>query len=69
MAWARAALERNPNLEVLAADTAAGVFTVRDRATGEIQTVKAAELAAMPVAPPLAAAMVGAATPQVPAGG
>jgi hypothetical protein len=69
MAWARAALERNPNLEVLAADTAAGVFTVRDRATGEIQTVKAAELAAMPVAPPSTAVAVGEATPQVPAAG
>ena len=69
MSWARAALERNPNLEVLAADTAAGVFTVRDRATGEIQTVKAAELAAMPVAPPAAAAAVVEATPAAPAAG
>jgi hypothetical protein len=50
LAWARAALERNPNLEVVAADTAAGVFTVRDRASGEIQTVKMAEIAAVPVA-------------------
>ena len=30
MAWARAALERNPNLEVVATDSDAGVFTVRD---------------------------------------
>jgi len=50
MAWARAALERNPNLEVMAADPAAGVFTVRDRASGEIRAAKVAELAAVPVA-------------------
>lgn len=50
MSWARAALERNPQLELLATDTAAGVFTVRDRASGEVRTVKAAELAAVPVA-------------------
>lgn len=50
MGWARAALDRNPALEVLATDTAAGVFTVRDRATGEVRTVKVAELAAVPVA-------------------
>jgi hypothetical protein len=69
MAWARAALERNPKLEVLAADTAAGVFTVRDRASGEVQTVKANELAAMPVAATSAAAAVVEATPPAPAAG
>jgi hypothetical protein len=67
MAWARAALERNPNLEVLAADTAAGVFTVRDRASGEIETVKAGELAAMPVAP-LSAAVAEPPLPATAAG-
>jgi hypothetical protein len=50
MAWARAALERNPNLEVMAADPSTGVFTVRDRASGEIRTARVAELAAVPVA-------------------
>jgi len=48
--WARAALERNPNLEVLATDTSAGVFTVRDRASGETRAVSLSELAAVPVA-------------------
>jgi hypothetical protein len=62
MAWARAALERNPNLQVLAADTTAGVFTVRDRVSGEVQTVKAGELVAMPAA-------VVEATPPAPAAG
>lgn len=50
MTWARAALERNPALEVLAADPATGVFTVRDRPSGEVRTVNVAELAAVPVA-------------------
>ncbi len=50
LTWARAALERNPNLEVLAIDERMGVFTVRDRSTGEVQAVKANELAATPVA-------------------
>jgi hypothetical protein len=49
MSWARAALERNPNLEVIAEDSSAGMFTVRDRASGEVQAVKAADLAAAPV--------------------
>jgi hypothetical protein len=50
MAWARAALERNPNLEVVAADSDAGVFTVRDLSSGEVYAVKVGELAAAPVA-------------------
>lgn len=48
MTWARAALDRNPALEVLAADTAAGVFTIRNRASGEVRTVKLADLALAP---------------------
>ena len=50
MAWARAALERNPNLDVVAVDAEAGVFTVRDRRSGGVQIIKAADLAAVPVA-------------------
>ena len=57
MAWAKDALERNPNLEIVASDVAAGVFTVRDRRTQEIQAVKLDELAAAPIA------QVGAAAP------
>ena len=49
IAWARMALERNPNLEVVATDIQAGVFTVRDRRTGQVQTVKLGELAAAPI--------------------
>jgi hypothetical protein len=47
--WAREALKRNPAIEVVATDTAAGVFTVRVKDTGEVQTVKLSELAAVPV--------------------
>ncbi len=48
--WARAALQRNPALEVVATDASAGVFTVRDKASGEVRAVKLDELAAVPVA-------------------
>jgi hypothetical protein len=50
MSWARAALERNPKLELLAVDADAKVFTVRDLQTGEVQAVKLGELAATPLA-------------------
>jgi hypothetical protein len=50
MAWAKGALERNPNLEIVATDASAGVFTVRDKRTREIHAVKLDELAAAPVA-------------------
>ena len=50
LGWARAALERNPSLEIVATDSQAGVFTVRDRASGAVHAVKASELAAVPLA-------------------
>ena len=49
MAWAKAALERNPNLEVIATDSERGVFTVRDRVTQQVHAVALDELAAAPV--------------------
>jgi hypothetical protein len=49
MEWARAALERNPRLEVVAVDDDAGVFTVRDKSTGDMRTVALIDLAAAPV--------------------
>lgn len=48
--WAQAALERNPRLEVVATDAEAGVFTVRDKITGEVRAVPLSELAAAPIA-------------------
>lgn len=63
--WARAALQRNPALEVVAADTEAESFTVKVKRTGVTQVIKMKELAAAPVSEIVAAAL--AATP-VPAG-
>lgn len=48
--WARSALERNPRYEVLASDTQTRVFTVRDRVTGQVETVNLNDLAAAPIA-------------------
>jgi hypothetical protein len=47
IAWARAALQRNPELEVVATDQQTGVVTIKHRGTGEVETVKASELAAV----------------------
>jgi len=49
VSWASAALARNPNLEVLATDSNAGVFTVRIKSTGEVRAVRLADLAASPI--------------------
>lgn len=61
LTWARSALERNPRYEVLASDTQTRVFTVRDRTTGQVETINLSDLAAAPIAqlkapPPAAAA-------------
>ncbi len=50
MEWARAALERNPHLELVATDPETQMFTVRDRRTGDVRVVQLNELAAAPVA-------------------
>ena len=47
MVWARAALERNPDLEVIATDPQSGVVTVKHRSTGAVEAIKATELAAV----------------------
>ena len=59
--WARTALQRNPALEVVAADTQAEVFTVKVKRTGVTQVIKMKELAAAPISEIVAAAL--AATP------
>jgi hypothetical protein len=61
--WARLALARNPTLEIIATDTAAGVFTVRFKDTGEIRAVKADELAATPLSALTASVRTAAAEP------
>src|ERR1700754_4051492 len=47
LSWARAALERNPDLEVIATDPQSGVVTVKHRSTGEVEAIKASDLAAV----------------------
>jgi uncharacterized Zn-binding protein involved in type VI secretion len=49
--WAKAALARNPNYEIVATDETAGVFTVRDTVTGDVTTLKLNELIAAPKPP------------------
>jgi hypothetical protein len=51
MSWARAALERNPAIEVIAADQQSHTFTVRQKDTGELRMVRADEVIAS-AAPP-----------------
>jgi hypothetical protein len=47
ISFARAALERNPDLEVVASDPHSGVVTVKHKSTGEVETVKAGEITAV----------------------
>jgi hypothetical protein len=46
MTWARAALERNKGLEVVAADQQSRTFTVRLKESGELRTVHSDEIVA-----------------------
>jgi hypothetical protein len=46
--WAKAALARNPAYEIVATDASTGVFTVRDKATGTVQTLRLDDLIAAP---------------------
>ncbi len=64
LAWARAALERNPQLEVLAVDPQTGVVTVKNRNTGETEAIKASELVAVPPSQLKAMQMAEAPPPQ-----
>jgi hypothetical protein len=47
--WARAALERNPQVKVLAVDVDKNTLQVRVKSTGETLTVTPGELAAIPI--------------------
>jgi hypothetical protein len=60
MSWARAALERNSALEVVAADPKTHTFTVRDKASGVVSTIRADEVVAGPT---MAASAPAASTP------
>ncbi len=59
--WAKAALARNPDFEIVATDESAGLFTVRDTATGTMSTLKLADLIAAPRPIPAAKAAPAAA--------
>jgi hypothetical protein len=63
--WARAALARNPQIEVVASDSETGVFTIRDKQTGAVQVVSLHDIAAGPAAQ--FKAMTPAAAPAPPA--
>src|SRR5688572_30080580 len=60
LTWARSALERNPQFEVLASDAQTRVFTVRNRVTGQVETINLNELAAAPISQIRAAAVPAA---------
>jgi hypothetical protein len=63
--WARAALARNPQIEVVASDSETGVFTIRDKQTGAVLVVSLHDIAAGPAAQ--FKAMTPAAAPAPPA--
>ena len=64
IAWAKSALARNPQLEVIATDPNKGVITVRTKASGELRALTLNEIAAAPLStlssPAVAAAPVAA---------
>jgi hypothetical protein len=49
MQWAQAALERNPNLEIITADRELRAFVVRDRHNAMTTEVQLAQIAATPI--------------------
>src|SRR5687767_14344832 len=48
MSWARSALERNADLEIVAEDADARTFTVRNRKSGALEVVPVDQVAATP---------------------
>ena len=46
--WAKAALARNPSMEIISTDETAGVFTVRDTTNGSTYKLKLEDLVASP---------------------
>jgi hypothetical protein len=63
--WAKAALARNPAVEIISTDETAGVFTVRDTSTGTEHKLRLEDLIAGP--PPAKVAAQAAAAPVAPA--
>jgi hypothetical protein len=53
MSWARAALERNDRVEIVAVDPATNTFTVRIKETGDLRMVRADQVIAGPPGAPV----------------
>src|SRR5690348_13239834 len=68
MTWAKAALERNGRLEVVASDPQTNTFTVRVKDTGELRMIKADQVVAEPagLSPPSGAAPTETSAPPPP---
>ncbi len=64
--WAKAALARNPAMEILSTDETAGIFIVRDTSTGTTRTLRLDDLIAGPPPPKVAAQPAPPAAPAAP---
>jgi hypothetical protein len=67
MSWARAALERNDRVEIVAVDPATNTFTVRIKETGDLRTVRADQVVAGPPGAPVSLAGTPAGSATMPA--
>lgn len=67
MSWARAALERNDRVEIVAVDPATNTFTVRIKETGDLRTVRADQVIAGPPGAPVSPAGTPAGAAAMPA--
>jgi hypothetical protein len=56
MSWARAALERNDRIEIVAVDPATSTFTVRIKETGDLRMVRVDQVIAGPPGAPVSSA-------------
>jgi len=65
MSWARAALERNGQIEVVASDAQTRTFTVRVKDTGEVRIVRADQLVGDTSGPASAPSASAAETPPI----
>jgi len=65
--WARAALARNPSMEIISTDEMAGVFVVRDTTNGSTYRLKLEDLVAGPPPEKAAAPTAAPAAPTAPA--
>jgi hypothetical protein len=68
MSWARAALERNDRVEIVATDSQAHTFTVRSKDTGELHIVRTDQLIGAPTPASVSASTTPATAAATPAG-